>query len=207
MHWTTWWIFLATETALCMTPGPGVMLVISQGLARGTSASIWSAFGIQSGNLFYYAISATGVGALLFASYRLFLVVTWFGAIYLVCLGIAAFFGKSAVLSVRPAGTESRSAKQMFLNGFALQAANPKAFLFFTALLPQFIDPAAHVLRQMIILAITGFAVEFVVLFGYGYFAGRMTALAHQPRFATLINRVSGSMLIAAGVGIAAVRR
>jgi len=94
----------------------------------------------------------------------------------------------------------------MFLNGFLLQAANPKALVFFTALLPQFIDPAAHVPGQVTVLAVTSIVVEFLVLAAYGGLAGRATRLASRPRFATLTNRVAGSLLIAAGVRTAAVR-
>src|SRR3954469_8114505 len=72
------------------------------GARAGTLASIWSNLGILAGSIFYFVLSATGLGALLLASYDLFVTVKWLGAAYLVWLGIGAFFGKSSVFSVRP---------------------------------------------------------------------------------------------------------
>jgi threonine/homoserine/homoserine lactone efflux protein len=95
----------------------------------------------------------------------------------------------------------------MFANGVALQMANPKALVFFTALLPQFIDPRGSVLAQVAILAATSVVIEFLALLAYGGLAGRLMALAARPRFSTLANRVAGSMLITAGAGMAALRR
>jgi threonine/homoserine/homoserine lactone efflux protein len=94
----------------------------------------------------------------------------------------------------------------MFANGFVLQVANPKALVFFVALLPQFIDARGAVVAQVLILGVTSVIIEFFVLLAYGAAAGRATALASRPRFRTLANRLAGSMLIVAGVGIARIR-
>jgi homoserine/homoserine lactone efflux protein len=87
--------------------------------------------------------------------------------------------------------------------GFALQVANPKALIFFVALLPQFLDVSRPIASQMAILGVTSVVIEFVVLAGYGYLAARALRLARQPRFVALTNQVSGGMLILAGTGIA----
>jgi homoserine/homoserine lactone efflux protein len=202
----TWLAFLVVETALCLTPGPAVLLVLSQGMTRGARASLWSTLGILAGNSLYFAASATGLGAVIVASYDAFSAIRWLGAGYLVCLGIATFAGRSPVLSVDVHGGSARPGR-MFVNGFVLQTANPKALLFFTALLPQFIDPRAGVTTQVMALGVTSVVVEFVVLAGYGMLAGRATGLARRPRFASLANRVAGSLLITAGVGAARFRR
>jgi homoserine/homoserine lactone efflux protein len=102
VSWEAWLLVTLTEAALCFTPGPAVLLVLSQGLARGTRASIFSNLGILAGNTFYFALSATGLGAVLLASSDLFSAVRWLGAAYLIWLGIAAVRGRSAVFSVRP---------------------------------------------------------------------------------------------------------
>ena len=68
-------------------------------------------------------------------------------------------------------------------------------------------DTRGSVIVQVTILAVTSVVIEFFVLLAYGALAGRMTGLAAQPRFAMLANRVAGSMLVTAGVGLAAVRR
>jgi homoserine/homoserine lactone efflux protein len=207
MHWQLWAAFALTETVLCLKPGPAVLLVLSQALSRGTTSSLWSNGGILAGNAVYFALSAMGLGALLLASHKAFWAIRWIGAAYLVWMGIAAIAGKSPIPSVAKAGEADVPARRIFLNGLVLQLSSPAALIFFTALLPQFIDPADGIARQVAILAATSITIEFFVLAGYGVLAGRITHLAARPRFATLINRLAGSMLIAAGVGIASLSR
>ena len=201
----TWLLFAITETALCFTPGPAVLLVLSHGLTRGMGASIWANLGILAGNAVYFALSATGLGAVLLASYEVFSAIRWLGAAYLIWLGVSAFLGRSEVIAVKPA--VAASAGRTFVNGLVLQVANPKALVFFTALLPQFIDPHGSVVAQVAILGVTSVVIEFFVLLAYGAAAGRLTAVAARPRFQTVANRVAGSMLVAAGVGLARVER
>ena len=203
MSWAVWALFAVTETALCFTPGPAVLLV----LARGTASSVWSSLGILAGNTMYFALSGTGLGAALLASYELFSVIRWAGAAYLVWLGICALAGTSPVFSVSRSAEAPARRGRIFVNGFVLQASNPKALVFFTALLPQFIDPRASVLTQVAILAVTSVLIEFCVLLAYGALAGRLTGLAKRPRFARLANRIAGSMLIGAGIGMTRLRR
>lgn len=207
MSWEIWLLFVLTEGALCFTPGPAVLLVVSQALARGTRASVWSNLGILAGNAVYFTLSATSLGALLVASYELFALIRWAGAAYLIWLGVTAFVGASPILSVAPAAGGPNRRGRMFLNGFVLQAGNPKALIFFTALLPPFIDPAGSVILQVAILGVTSVVLEFFVLLGYGALAGRATVLAGRPWFVRLANRAAGAMLITAGVSVAAARR
>jgi homoserine/homoserine lactone efflux protein len=68
MTWKMWVAFTVTEAVLCFTPGPAVLLVLSQALARGTVASIWSNLGVLGGNTIYFILSATGLGVVLMAS-------------------------------------------------------------------------------------------------------------------------------------------
>jgi homoserine/homoserine lactone efflux protein len=207
MSWTTWWAFVVVEAALCLTPGPAVLLVLSQALTRGSLRAIWSIGGILAANTLYFVLSATGVGAVLMASYDLFFAVKWIGAAYLVWLGIAAFRGKSPMLSVRQADAAPVSGFRLFLNGFVLQMANPKALMFFTAMLPQFIDPHAAIVPQVVILAATSVVIEFFVQLFYAVLAGRVTHLATRPRFAAVTNRIAGTLLMGAGIGMAAIRK
>ncbi|HYM29941.1 MAG TPA: LysE family translocator [Candidatus Cybelea sp.] len=207
MTWNTWAWFALTETMLCLTPGPAVLLVISQALLRGWRRSVWSTLGILAANCAYFVVSATGLGAIILASHDLFFAVKWLGAAYLIWLGLGAIFRRRSVVAEIPsAGPAAPDARRLFANGFMLQAANPKALLFFTALLPQFIDPAAGVPFQVAILATTSVSVEFAVLLGYGLLSGQAAGLARLPRFAAIADRVAGSLLVAAGVRLAAIR-
>jgi homoserine/homoserine lactone efflux protein len=207
MTWQIWSAFVVIETALCLTPGPAVLLVLSQALTRGSLRAIWSITGILTANTAYFILSATGVGAILLASYDLFFAIKWLGAAYLVWLGVGALLGKSKTLLVRRGDVSPVHGSRLFLNGFILQMSNPKALLFFTALLPQFINPHAAIVPQVVILAITSVFIEFFVQLFYALLAGRAAHLASQPRFARITDRIAGSLLIGAGIGMAALRR
>ncbi len=207
MKWEVWLLFVVTEAVLSMTPGPAVLYVLSQAIQRGPAKSVWASWGILSANAMYFVLSATSLGAIIVSSYRLFFLIKWLGAAYLVYLGVASFFGKSSVMSLPEAGSNFRSGSRILRDGFFLQAANPKALLFFTAILPQFIDARHNVAFQIFLLGISSIVVEFVILLTYGQLAGRVLSTARNPRFEKLTNRIAGSLLISAGVGLARLRR
>jgi homoserine/homoserine lactone efflux protein len=207
MTWQLWLLFVMTEAVLSMTPGPAVLFVLSQAIKRGPGKSVWGSCGILCANTVYFALSATSLGAVIVASYKLFFLVKWIGAAYLVYLGVSSFVGKRQVLSLPDERADSRSGPRILRDGFVLQAANPKALLFFTAILPQFIDAHHNVAFQILVMGLSSIVVEFAILFTYGELAGRALATARNPRFEKITNRVAGSMLIAAGVGLARLRR
>lgn len=202
MTWTIWWIFVCTETVLCLTPGPAVLFVLSSALKAGPRKCIASNLGILTANSVYFALSATGVGALLLSS-RLFLAVKWIGAAYLVILGLRLVLGHNEVLKTSEETVAGHKSHHLFFDGFTLQMSNPKAIVFFSALLPQFLNPHAAIVPQVLILGITSATIEFSILLGYGFAAGRASRLAREPRYARWTNRVAGSLLIGAGAGLA----
>jgi len=208
MNWTLWWLFVPTETVLCLTPGPAVLLVLATALRRGWAASVASILGILSANAAYFALSATGLGAVLLASYRTFFLIKWAGAAYLIYLGIVSIVSKSDSWNnpeVEPVA--NHSARRLFVNGLVLQLSNPKAIVFFVALLPQFIDAKGDVILQVIVLGLTSILIESLVLLCYGMAAGRAMAVACQARYSRWTSRVSGVLLIGAGSGLAALRQ
>jgi threonine/homoserine/homoserine lactone efflux protein len=209
MSWHTWWLFLVTETALSLSPGPAVLLVVSQGLRHGGRRSIFSSCGILFANAVYFAVSAAGLGAAILASYELFSLIRWAGAAYLVWLGLRAIFGSQSTFLAEANGEPGPTVSngRLFLNGFLLQSANPKALVFFAAILPQFVTPAEPMAMQFLVLGITSVVAEFFVLLGYGMLAGRASELARQPRFARFADRVAGVLLLCAAVGLAGVER
>ena len=203
-----WLLFTITETVLCLTPGPAVLLVLSMSLTRGWQPGVQASVGILVANLLYFGLSATSLGAILLASWELFVLVKWLGAAYLIWLGLKTFFAsRDAIRSVAQPLTPQRTGMKTFLHGVVAQGANPKALLFFTALLPQFVNPAAPLVPQIALLAVTSVLIEFGVLTGYAVLASRARGLAHRPRFARVINRVGGGLLIGAGAGLATLKR
>jgi threonine/homoserine/homoserine lactone efflux protein len=196
-----WLLFVVTETVLCLTPGPAVLAVVAQALARGAATSTWTALGILSANGLYFALSATGLGAVLLASYDAFSLVRWIGAAYLVWLGVRLLLGRGGpACAATPSPGAGR--RRAFAGGFVLQAANPKALLFFVALLPQFIDPTGPLTAQIVVLGVTSVVIELIVLLAYGACAGRVRALAVRPRVARIADGVAGAMLVGAGIGL-----
>lgn len=201
MSLEAWVAFCVTETVLCFTPGPAVLLVVSVALGRGLRPSLGASLGILTANALYFALSATGVAATLLASRELFLILKWCGAAYLIWLGLRmAFLRRRGEPNPQPPPL-SRS----FVRGFVVQGANPKALVFFVALLPQFIDPAASMPRQLAILGVSSVAIEFVALGAFALGAVRTRHLA-GARIAGMLERVGGGLLIAAGARLAAIR-
>jgi homoserine/homoserine lactone efflux protein len=190
-------LFAATEFLLSLTPGPAVLLVISQGMRGGFRTSARAAAGILSGNAIYFAASAAGLGALLIASQRVFVVLEWAGAIYLALLGLKMVFFPS-----EPGVATSVVDRSAFRQGLLTQLANPKAIAFFTALLPQFIDPHQAMPMQFIVLGIVSITVELPVLLFYGYAADR--GRERLSRHAMLVQRLAGACLVVAAARLAA---
>src|SRR5262249_15657096 len=144
----TWLLFCATETVLCFTPGPAVLLVISLSLSRSARAGLRASLGILAANAVYFTLSATSLGPVPAPPWTLFFAIKWAGGGFLIWLGIQ-IIPSAPPPSKSSATSNGSSSPGAFRSGFIPQAANPKALIFFPALLPQFIDPATAVARQV----------------------------------------------------------
>jgi homoserine/homoserine lactone efflux protein len=189
MSFKTWLLFLVMETALSLSPGPAVFYVVSQGVRGALRRSVPAAMGIISANAIYFTLSATSLGAIIAASAGFFTIAKWAGAAYLIYLGIMALrsAGSSHAVALDDSQPEELGdRRRVYLGALTLQLANPKALLFFLALLPQFIDPAHPVVPQMLILAATSMVPEFCILLSYGWLAHR--ALRASAKFGVSSN-------------------
>jgi len=201
----SWLLFCATETVLCLSPGPSVLLVTSLALTRGATAGRRAALGVLAANALYFAISASGLVAAHALSREVFLAIKWCGAAYLIWLGvrmIARSFRAHAGASPLPPASSARS----FWQGFVTQGANPNLLVYFGAILPQFVDAAQALPGQIAILAASSFAIELAVLSLYAALAFRAGRFA-APRSRVVAERVGGGLLVAAGAGLASLRR
>ena len=202
MHASALFAFIALEIALCIIPGPAVMAVVGAALQRQASGFA-TASGILTGNAIYFVTSALGVVSLIFASQTAFVVLKWAGAAYLAFLGVRAI-----VLPRGGAAAEAATAvdQPMFgkswLVGTVTQLANPKAAVFFAAILPQFIDPHAPVVPQAVILGAASLAVELGVLSSYiiGVDAIRRRGISASSR--ALAERIGGVFLIGVAAAV-----
>jgi threonine/homoserine/homoserine lactone efflux protein len=201
MSLVAWLAFCATETVLCFIPGPAVVFVVSVALAGGSRPGIAASLGVLAANAGYFALSATGIAAVIIASHELFTALKWAGAAYLAWLGLRMLFGR-----FRPGATASpQVVRRALLRGVLVQGANPKALVFFVALLPQFIEPGASVAFQIILLGASSVVIELVVLALYVALAVRARQLT-GGRLAGPLQRVGGGFLVAAGARLAVVR-
>lgn len=193
--------FAAMEIVLCFTPGPAVLLIVSQAMKRGFRRSLRGALGICAGNGIYFVLSAAGLGALLVASRTVFEVIKWIGAGYLIFMGLRMILTKKADVQEEEVVT---ARDDSFRQALFVQLANPKAVVFFTALLPQFIDPKGPIALQFFVLGVISTVIEFPVLAIYGFAADKGRAL--YARHTRWIERIAGGCLVAAGAKLAATR-
>ena len=141
--------FIVASVILAITPGPGVVYIVTRTLSQGRKAGLASVGGIALGNLGNAAAASVGLAAVLAASATAFFVVKLAGAAYLVFLGLKALRAEAAAeVSVRPINV---SPIRLLRDGFLVALLNPKTALFFAALLPQFINPGASSLGQSLV--------------------------------------------------------
>lgn len=209
MSLETWLLFCVTETVLCFTPGPAVLLVISLSLTRGASSGVRASLGILSANAMYFVTSATSLGAILLASWEAFTVIKWLGAAYLIWRGIRMIVSPERSLDSRPDPDSNHRDRALgaFPYGFLTQGANPKALVFFTAILPQFINPESAVGMQLTILGVSSIVIELVVLSIYVVACHHTRGLTRHARLAGSLERCGGALLIGAGAQLAVTNR
>lgn len=196
-------VFLVTTVMLILVPGPAAITVATQGAAYGPKRAVRGVLGVAGADVTYFALSATGIASLILASNLLFSAIKWCGVAYLVYLGLGALFGRAGTIRINAAPAQGRTPK-LFYQGLAVQFANPKALLYFSALLPQFIDPTKPVLLQVFIM---GASCLFADLLVYSVYSRIGSALARQNQKKWLLNAVNkaaGITLLYTGVRMAA---
>jgi threonine/homoserine/homoserine lactone efflux protein len=201
-------VYIAASLALIATPGQDMIYVITRSLAQGRWAGILSALGVCMGILVHTALAAFGVGAILHASEALFVALKLVGAIYLVYLGLRLLLSREGA-RLEPGGAADLSALTLIGQGVASNVANPKIVLFFFAFLPQFVDPASpHPTRDLVFLGVLYAVLALPVKSAVALAAGGLAArVARYPGAMRWMNRASGGVLVALGMGLAAAER
>ena len=204
MQLTTLGAFVLLDIVLCFIPGPAVLAVVSSALTGKARLGMATASGILTGNFFYFLVSALGVASVLLASHAAFSVVKWCGAAYLAYLGVRALCVRTADLH-DPASSLAAAPSRVrgWLSGTVTQLANPKAMVFFIAILPQFIDPRGDVTLQVAILGVASLAIELGVLSIYVWFADRVRRQGVSPVAQLWAERVGGAMMLGVAANVA----
>lgn len=203
MSFEVWLSFLAACIVLCFTPGPTVFLVMGQALSFGKKSVIPLATGVLSGDIIAMSFSFMGLGVLLVTSAELFNTLKWVGALYLIYLGVKAFFTKSVTPDVTKLEMNSRS---VFWDALIVTALNPKGIVFFFAFFPLFMDTNRNVVPQLITMAGTFMFVSLLSVTSYSMFSAGLRSKVTSDKFQSLFNKSSGSLLIGAGAITASIK-
>jgi threonine/homoserine/homoserine lactone efflux protein len=206
MTLATWLLYVAAVLVLTVTPGPSVLMCVSTSVNQGARKALVASLGSTTAIVGIMTLSALGLGTLLASSEALFTVLKWLGAAYLAYLGIASFFSSATEISVADTVMPSAS-RRVFAHGFLVGASNPKALLFFGALFPQFINPAAPQAPQFLILGATFVFFELFWLTFYALTAAKAKRWLQQPHRARLFNRATGTVFLLAAALLATSRR
>ena len=161
MNLQTWLAFFVASWLISLSPGAGAIKSMSTGMRYGYRKGIFNIFGLQLGVLFLVLIVAAGLGALA-TSMLAFNLIKWFGVAYLVWLGIGQWRAEATAIEFE--SDHGASAGRLVLEGFLVNASNPKGIIFMLAVLPQFIDPAAPQAPQYAICAATLVFTDLVVM-------------------------------------------
>ncbi len=201
--------FLAVAVLVLITPGPDMALVTRNALSRGRSAALMTAIGVEVGLLGWTLASAVGLAAVLRTSALLFTVVKLAGAAYLTYLGIRTLVSlrTSSEPPVNPTPRRRLPEGTPFQQGVLSNLLNPKIAVFFTSLIPQFVQPGSHAVAKSALLAGIFVVMGFFWLAGYALFASAAGGLMGRAGVRRAMDAITGTVLVGLGVRVALERR
>ena len=198
--------FVLATILILIIPGPTIILVISQAVTHGRKSVVPLVAGVLLGDFTAMTFSLLGFGVILSTSAVLFAVFKWFGALYLLYLGVQLWKSNPKKHSVQESPKKT-SARSLLQSSFIVTALNPKGIAFFVAFLPQFIDPFKPALPQLTLLGGTFLFLAVLNAALYAIFAGHLSEHIRKERVRKWFNRCGGSALIGAGVITAGLQR
>ncbi|MEP6998341.1 MAG: LysE family transporter [Betaproteobacteria bacterium] len=199
MDFNTWLIYFLAAIGLSLSPGPNGLLALTHGALHGGRKALYTIFGGAFGFIAVVALSMFGIGTLLKASLVWLTVMKWVGGAYLVWLGIQVWRSPPIGIEVGRSA-EPRTGWSLFQQGALSALTNPKALLFFTAFLPQFIDPARSLFVQFVIMAGTFAAIEIATEVFIATMANRISPWLR--RVGRRFNQACGGLFMAIGIAL-----
>jgi threonine/homoserine/homoserine lactone efflux protein len=196
MTLTTLLLFSVVALVAIATPGPTVLLALSNGTRFGLRRSLAGMAGAVASDFVLVGAVSLGLGALLAASEFWFSVLKYVGAAYLAWIGWRMLRSTGTLDLDSAASTGEGSPRSLFLKAFLVAVTNPKGYLFCSALLPQFIDPALPQARQYIVIGLLFAALDFAVMFAYALIGARAVRMLKAAAVRWL-DRVCGGVLLA----------
>jgi len=197
--------FALTALALIAAPGPSVLFVISRSLVLGRAAGLATVVGNALGAYVQVVAVAFGVGAVVQRSVTVFTALKLIGAVYLIYLGLHAVRHRHSLAGALDTAVEAKTTRRVLRDGFVVGVANPKVIIFFTAILPQFVDPrAGHVPVQMLLLGAVFFAIALISDSTWALAASAARSwLGRSPRRLEAIGGAGGLVMIGIGARLA----
>ncbi|MDL2405555.1 LysE family translocator [Rhizobium calliandrae] len=208
MHAAALFAFIAVSFIGIATPGPTVLLALTNGSRFGVRGALAGMVGAVLSDFVLIGSVAIGLGALLAASEFWFSMLKWMGAAYLAFLGIMMLRSKGTIDGMLKANAEHAKGTvlSIWMKSFMVAVTNPKGYLFFSAFLPQFIDPSAPQMPQYAILALVFASLDFAIMFGYAVFGSQAVRFL-KTEGTTLLERACGGALLALAGSLALYRR
>jgi homoserine/homoserine lactone efflux protein len=205
VHLSNWLIFCGVTLLVAFTPGPAVLLAVSNSIAVGPRRAMISSLGNAVGLFMVSAAAMAGLGVVLTTSASAFMVLKVAGAAYLIYLGVKQWRNRASVfsdLAASGAPAAPRAAWRLFGNGVTVALTNPKGILFFSALFPQFLMHDAPILGQFAVLTATFAAGSVLSHAFYVLLARILKKQLSDPRRSKLFNRVSGGAFVLLGLSL-----
>jgi threonine/homoserine/homoserine lactone efflux protein len=194
--------FLVVAAVVICTPGQDTALTIRNALGGGRRSGLATALGVALGQAVWTVAAAAGLVAVLRASQPAFTALRLVGAAYLVYLGLQSLLAAAGHRRAHPAVAARSTPAGSLRQGLLSNLANPKMAVFFTSLLPQF---------GTALPALLGFGLLFSLLTGawlagYAVAAARARGLLERDRIRRTLDAVTGTVLVALGLRVAAAR-
>jgi len=194
-------LFTLIATVTILSPGPGVLLTLTNSIRYGFFGAIGGIVGIAFGTFIVAGLSATSVGVILATSAMAFTVMKYIGAAYLIYLGIKLW--RSPITKLDTSSRTAGNIKVQFLEGLTIQLTNPKAVFFFMSIFPQFVDFSSQYGSQFLILVVTYSGLNLLIHFIYAYLARSSCNWLSTEKGGRMVNRSGGGIFVLFGIGLA----
>ncbi len=197
--------FILAAIILNLTPGVDTMYILTRSISQGKHAGLASVAGICSGCVVHVFCAAFGLSLILTTSAKVFTLVKWAGALYLIYLGIKTVFEKHSFLNSNSSENESSSLFKIYKQGVLTNVLNPKVALFFLSFLPQFINPEYTTgPLPFLILGTTFLFTGTIWCLALSWMASSMTnILRTHPSIGVALQKISGLIFIGFGLKLA----
>jgi threonine efflux protein len=199
VDWTAVTAALILWTAAVLSPGPAFAAITHRAITAGRGTAVWTVAGITLGALVYGAVTLFGLAVIL-SEYRVLAdAARWAGAIYLVWLGVSAWW--ESTVSPQALATGGEPAQQAFWSGLAVELTNPKGIAFFVSVFAVSLPPDASLATRATTLA-SGIVIEFAIYLGLALLLAGAGSRVHLPNARPVISRIFGIIFIGFGIAL-----